>query len=773
MAPRLSTPTFGIRPWTWALTLAVIFATTLAVTLLGGTAAWAQDSPLAGGQIVEEDLDDTSIEALPQTFPPLDEEALRATFEEAESLFASVDQDASLPIFGRVVDLLEPRAAAGQLDDSLRDLLTRSLAYRARLQFNFGEVELAEQGLARMLELHPEADLDRSQASPKLVAQFDALRRRLLGEINFVLEPVDAEVHIDGRKVDALAGPVAVLAGPRQIDVTLPGYAPISRPLAIESDASITLELTLERTSAVVRLLTRPAGAAVSIDGTEHGLTEGTAPEGALPQGVAATYRREEFSDEKIIEGIELGLITLEVRKEGYRSERLELSISDLLDYPLAPIVLEKERGSLTFDNFPPGAEIRVDGKLRSPDNPGARRPTLTLAPGQYHVTVATRSSQMFSTQLQLADRQRMQINVELRPGLAFLGVLGGDEETARNLDQVLRLALTDSGKWTLINRSAQAPAVLADAGVTAASLRAVEAEAAAGSRSSIDWRRVQQAVDEQLPGLVYVVAVPSNDLVATHATLWIWPHAPGPAEPDHVRLPLGDPQALAGLKASFNRTIRLKRSWVGALLIDTQAEPHPLVVDVTPASPAELAGLAVGDLVVGVAGVPVTHRAAFDERIAAAEIGETLDLGVQSPSGPRTLKLKLGSSPDLLAARRADLLDAVAFTELVLLAEKAPADAAWIVELDQALILLRANEWTEAARKLRSIRAPQTSHGVGQATVDYLLGIALSAAGPSFIEGARQHFEKAAGLPGARLFHNDGAWVAPRARARLRMLGG
>ncbi len=749
----------------------------LIVSLLGFVAgSWpasAQPNRLDAEQVVvEEDLDDVGLEALPPVFPPLDETEVEATFAEALEIFESPDQDASLSIFGRVVDLLEPRAAANQLSPPLRELLARSLAFRARLYFNFGEIGLVDEALRRMLEIRPESDLDREQASPKLVRQFDALRRRILGEITFVLEPADSQVRIDARVVDAISGPVPVLAGQRQIMVSLPGYAPVIRPLEVAPDVGITLDLALERTSAVVRLLTRPAGAEVLLDGAPYGKTAGTAPEGFLPQGAAAAYRGEEFSDELIIEGIEPGLVILEVQLAGYRRERFELSIYELLDYPVPPIVLEKERGSLSFNNFPTGAEIRIDGEARSPDNPGSRKPVLALPPGTYHVTVSAGPSKMFSTRLQLADRQRMEVDVDLRPGLAFLGVLGGDAETARNLDQSLRVALADSGRWTLINRSAEASSVLREAGVSAETLRRVEADSAAGSRSSIDWKRVQKAMDENVPGLAYILAVPANDLVSTYASIWIWPSAPGPSEPDRTRLPLGDPSALNSLKDSFNRTLRLQRAWVGATVIDTQAAPHPLVIEVSPASPAEAAGVRVGDLIAGVAGVPVTTRAAFDERIAAAEIGETIDLAAQSADGARLLKLTIGSSPDLLAARRADLFDSIAFAELVLLAEQTPPDRSWIVEIDQALILLRANEWTEAARRLRGIKAPQTSHGVGQATVDYLLGIALSAAGPDFREGARQHFDKAAAIPGARLFHNDGAWIAPRARARLLALG-
>ncbi len=761
----------------------------LAVALWPAAAGVAQETADPASQVVAEDLDDAGLEALPANLPALDLDAVLKQFAEAEALFNSPDptgQDRSLILFGELVDLLEPQHAAGRLDDTLRNVLVRSLAYRAQVHFNFGENELVEAGLTRMLEIEPAADVDRSRASPKLVAQLDALRKVMLGEIELVLEPPDAQVRIDGRRVDALAGPVPVLAGQHLIEVSLPGYQAVDRPLEVEAGKRVSLELTLERTSAVLRLFTRPAGATVSVDGEVRGVTQAMAPDtpatgiGAagqtpeiLPQTPTSAFRREEFSEELIIEGLMPGLVRLEVAKDGYRPQRFELPIDELLDYPMPPIVLEEESGRLVFTDFPAGAEIRLDGQVRQPDNPGSARPQLKLSPGAYHVTVNAGPSKMFSTQLTLADRQTMEISVRLQPGLAFLGVLGGDPDTARNLAQSLKVRLGETGKWSLIDFSARAPQVLRQAGVSAESLRAVEAEAAAGRRSAIDWPRVQQAVDGAVEGLVYVLAVPDNDLVATGASVWIWPRSPGPPTPDRLRLPLGDPAALEALKASFSRTVNLRRGWVGALLVDTGAAPHPMVVDVTPASPADVAGLSLGDLVAGVSGVPVTGRAAFDQRIAAAEIGEVLELGVLSDGQPRTVKLTLGSSPDLLARRRADLLESVAYAELVLAAETVAAEDAWIVEADQALILLRAGEWRAAARRLNTIRAPQSSHGVGQATVDYLLGIALSAAGPDFRDGARQSFEKAAGPPGARLFHNDGAYVAPRARARLVALGG
>ena len=74
------------------------------------------------------------------------------------------------------------------------------------------------------------------------------------------------------------------------------------------------------------------------------------------------------------------------------------------------------------------------------------------------------------------------------------------------------------------------------------------------------------------------------------------------------------------------------------------------------------------------------------------------------------------------------------------------------------------------AAEALRGITAPESA-GVGQATVDYLLGIALLEVDPAaYLETSRGLIARAAEA-GGRLEHNDGPLLAPRARARLETL--
>ena len=53
----------------------------------------------------------------------------------------------------------------------------------------------------------------------------------------------------------------------------------------------------------------------------------------------------------------------------------------------------------------------------------------------------------------------------------------------------------------------------------------------------------------------------------------------------------------------------------------------------------------------------------------------------------------------------------------------------------------------------------------------DYLMGLALAAAGGEYSATAKEFLGKAAADREARLYHADGPFVAPRAQARLRVL--
>lgn len=742
----------------------------------------------AAAQVIEEEeLKEPELETAPRFGDAQDDAQLSEIFAAVEQLFFSADDPAPvLEALDRVLALIEERRLGGELSPTARNLHVRSLAYRAELRHELGDAAAADADLERMLELDPNALLVGDFYSAVLVRRFETLREKRLGRLRILADPPDLALRIDGRAIP-LASPapppeepeiplggtppsaaavaaepvetvVTLLAGIRLLEASRPGYAPLAHEVEVEAGKEKPFELVLERTSAVVRLHTRPAGAEVTVDGVPYGQTSGVAGEGFRPGGI---YKRQEFSSEMVVPDVEPGLRVIEVRREGFRVFRAEMMISGLEDYRMPPVVLDEERGTLVFRDLPAGSELVIDGKAVRLAAGGR----LDLPPGEHHVQVTEGRTRMFSTRLGLADRQTIEVPVRLRPGLAFLGVLGASGD---DLARAVRLGLADSDRWSLLDRSREAAEVLAKAGVTVASAR----DAARGDATAVDWTRVQTATDAQAPGLLYVLAVLADDLLSSQADVWIWAAAPGPARPDRLRVDLGRQAEIERLRSHFHQTLRLRRPWLGGLVLSSDASPHPVIADITPGGPLEATGARLGDQIVAIAQVPVFSGADVEARLLAAEPGETVNVGLQTPGGTQSVRVALGNSPNLYSRPSADLPDAIAFTELRLLEERARPEDAWVIRLNQALILLRGHDAEGAVRLLRDLEAPSHPNGVGRATVDYWLGLALLNAGASYRDAAIEAFRRAAAAPGARLDHHDGPRVAPRARARLEALG-
>ena len=312
--------------------------------LVAGSAAVAQ--PPA---VEEVELTEAETPAVEVRVPETDRSELERLLAEAETVFRGPDRPASLPLYGRVVDILEAeRAASGEPLDPLGRLLwTRSLLRRAQIYHQLGEAELAEANLARRFAVDPDAAIDPTALGVDDVVGDDfarmaqRVRSTSIGEITLVVLPTDAEVWVDGRVREAApnagspeAGEVtvAVTPGLHVVEITRPGHTPVRRELEVEAGRALRVEEELERVSPVLRLATRPSGAEVRIDGRVVGTTQGVADDQFLPHGAGAIYRREEFSDELVIDGLELGLRRLEVRQVGHRPYRMELQIDQPID---------------------------------------------------------------------------------------------------------------------------------------------------------------------------------------------------------------------------------------------------------------------------------------------------------------------------------------------------------------------------------------------------------------------------------------------------------
>ncbi len=688
-------------------------------------------------EIVEEDLGE-------------DMEALLA---EAEEVFVAGDQPESIPMFERIILLLERRRGEGTLDEQGADWLTLSLFRRAEARHNLLDVEGATADLRSIVRFDPAWDVPAGYMfSRKLAELLAGVRDAETGVVDALIDPPDAELYLEGEPLGPVSGPRRVLAGERRLEVRRPGYTSIEQPLTIPPGESVPLDLKLERSSAVVRLTTRPAGVEVVLRGRVLAVSE--PPPGDTAEGPSADL---------LVEGLEVGEQLLTLRKPGYRPVEVRLEVTDLIDYSLDPVALEPTRGTVAISNLPAAARVLVDGEPWT-----AAGSSLDLPPGPHVLRVEAGRGGLFEHRFDLEDRQVVEIEVDLRPSLVLLGVLGGDRVAATDLEMRLAQRLGELSRWAVAQRADRGFELLGELGIDRDLLRGLADEAGA---EPPDWAAVQETFDRGLAGSAYLLAVLSDDLYASRADLWLWSAAPGPRRPARRRISLAGSEGVDGLAAVLDRPLRLTAPWVGARFIDSPAAETPLVLSVDPQGPAAAAGLRAGDTIRAIDGEAVAGARRLVERISGLEPGGELVLQVGGEGGDRAVTLTPGASPVVASLNDPSALDPALAARLASLEVNAGARApSWLVRLNLGVVLMRSGEWRGAAEALRGIEAPAAG-GVGKATIDYLLGVVLLEVDPATYRDTARGLIGRAADGAARLEHNDGPSLAPRAAARLETL--
>jgi hypothetical protein len=702
-------------------------------------------------------------------------ERLRASFGRAEILFRSGEPELALEPLTQVIETLEPGAEAGRLDDEATALLIRSLAYRADVNAERGEAAAADADLERLLTLYPRARIDGFRLSDELTRRFERARAGLVGTLVFSLTPLDARVILDGRQLPEGTTTFDVLAGPHIVEAVLPGHTRRVQQVEARADRGTEVSMILERVSSVVKLLTRPAGATVVIDGNIVGQTSGVAPRDWTPSGEAARFSRQEFSAEMAIEGLMPGSHDIEVFLDGYRSFSAPLLIPDLGDYHVGGIALTANLGSVLLRDLTPSAEVWVDGRRARPEPPAAGAGgelagsayRLSLPPGEYRITVSQEDAGVFEELVTVADRANVALTVRLRPGLTFLGVVGEDRLGAESLEETLSTSFDQLGYWAFLDRSEEAAGVVERAGITADRLRA-----AAAGEAELDWEQIQADTSRDLPGSVFALAVLDRGDMAAGADLWVWPSAPGPAIAERVRVSLADRRQLETVTRRLSEEIRFEKPWMGLQLIDSGVAAAPVVAHVVPGSPAAAAGIRAGEQLLTIAGNSAGTAANAANWLSTFSPGAAVVLGLRGPEGAeRSVEVRLAASPVVVSPADPSLLYSAVWGMAGAAVGRLDANvASWVAEANQAAVLIHARRWSEAVRLLRGIQAPP-GPGVGQGLIDYWLGVAL--AGTGDIDGARAAFERVVAEPEARYLDNDGPYLAPFGRARLAALAG
>jgi hypothetical protein len=703
---------------------------------------------LAQEPVVEEDLPE----------PDVWEEII-PTYVEAEKVFNSRSQPDSLALFDDFLRQVEANQAVEEPPDEITGLVANSHFYRAQVNFNLGNTEAVEADLVRLLHLEPAFAMDRTLVSSKFAELFDRVKKKTVGSAMFVVDPSDAEVTV-GRFEAGADGLLLLPMGSHLVSIRRPGYTSAEQEVTITDKEVPTFRVPLQRLAAVLTVLTAQEDVEIALDGNARGATS-TYPGAPTPQG-----------SRLILDDLQPGTYELGATKTGFRSYLARANIADLRDYVVGPIQLEPTAGVIVLRDLPPGTAVRANGEIVAPAFAAGAQPQLSLPPGAYKLALSHPDLGLFEADVDVVDQQTETLEVRLRPPIVLLGAVGGDEQSAARLLSLLAEKLAPLTRYAFIDRAGAAAPVLAAAGTEVRELRAF---AQTGSRQTIPWDRIQAEADRRAKGALYLLAVLADDLLASRAHVFVFPQAPLPARPDVVDLDLagGDVDRLEKLLETSAIT---ERAVLGAVLVDAPTGPGPLVVHLTPGGSAESSGLEVGDRITEVDGAAVASAeellAALEQRVEShARAGKTVPLEVASADGSRQVALGFSTGPRILGLRETGVLYSAAAYELQAEARNDQSLVPkWVIGLDQAVVDLHGGDLQGAIRVLREVKAPEGSR-VGQGMVDYLMGLALATAGGDYAATAKDFLARAAADDEARLYHADGPFIAPRARARLRVL--
>lgn len=133
-----------------------------------------------------------------------------------------------------------------------------------------------------------------------------------------------------------------------------------------------------------------------------------------------------------------------------------------------------------------------------------------------------------------------------------------------------------------------------------------------------------------------------SDGRLAAIGSLLVGQVAPGVPVPGNMMIPIDLLRPILGDLLALGRISAPSRPWLG---VNVQEAPTGVVITrVQSETPAERAGLKVGDVVVGVAGEPVRNIADFYRKLwAKGDAGVAIGLDLAAPSGRRSVTVTSG----------------------------------------------------------------------------------------------------------------------------------
>lgn len=679
----------------------------------------------------------------------------RAVLEEAKGFLDDLEFASAIEAYTRFIEAYR----SGQIPmvtSEARDLVTQAWEGRALALANLGRNDEARADFEELIRFNPAHSIDLEGISPKIIALFTDVKKELVGVLQVETTPLGAEVSLDGQ----LLGPSpvmdhGVLAGDYTLRIQREGFEIVEEEITVEAGGRLERQITLVPNARGIRVATVPVDVKVLVDGEERGVTFGRADSTYEPVAAEMGLELENISEPLLIPNLAPGDHLVVLQKDCFEEVAVKVSITvdPNGNEPVAykPFVLDPSRGSLKIQSSPQDAQVWLDGSLKG-------RSPLTLedlCSGPHDIKMESEGLGRYSGTVEVRKDQTVEVSRPLRLSLAAFD-LRPDSEPGRDL----AAGLEGLERYNLVHPGSGAPAELGQR------LR-LELESTKGrGLGAATLEGAFETLGVELIGLA-LGAGPLGD--RTEFQLY----GPLHDEPDRWRLEGVGVEAFQRVKAALDRELEMYAPWSGVKLIDVKGEEHPVILTLTPGSPAATAGIEAMDFLVSAGGAPISRAADFLGALAKSSPGSELVLSLKGAEASREVAVVLRSTPVLLAPRNDQILYNKAIVDLRQKAAMAGDDttAAGYAWLNVGMALMHFERYEEAIRSgFRKADLPDAA-GISLGTVRYLTGLCYERLG--LRQEAVEAFREAAASPTSTLGSHDGPTIAASAKRRIAALGG
>ena len=692
--------------------------------------------------------------------------ALRTTLEQAVTEFEGPQQGQSLVRFEEIINRLETERRQGSLSEAGTSLLVQAYEYRARVHFNLGNTERAGDSFRALIILRPQHSLDQTSISPKVVDFFKSVKAQLVGFVTVQSNPQGALVSLNGRALSVTDFfPLEVIAGDYTLDIAKNGYRPEGRSVTVIAGETLSLQFDLVRTSATGYVITEPADVEVFLNGVRKGSTSGVLDPALAAVAAARGLDPAKASSRLEIPDIPAGSHTIEFRRPCYETLKLGLDVPEPQDYDIPPIKLEPSVGTIVLTSDPPGGQIFVDGETQ-----GAAPKTLrNVCAGVRRVEVRHAAGR-FVQDVDLRPRATVDIAAQIRPTLAYLGVLADGPSAARHQSSMdARLARVAGSSIKAMN-FLRADRTAVDRALASDRVQLSDLIPPAKPDPAV-LRRALERLAASLEVQGFLVGRIPEEQLARSASLYVI--AAGSVVPDTGSVVIEDDTTYSRFFAAFEKKASLHGPFTGLVTIDTAIHEGPVVVRVVPGSPAEKAAFAKGHVITSVSGRRVTRTAELLAAVAATEALKAISIGVVTAAGTKNVDLVLDDAPREIDVAGLGLLANKVSMDLRQTIEGYPgSENAALARLNLGLVALHLHDYTGAHDAfIKAKNELKQAAGLSRGTAAFYAGVALEHLGYS--REATEEYTQASQDAGATLGAADGPRVQDIAKRRLSAIAG